>query len=404
MPTGILESRWETVTILRFFRTMKRIYIILTVIGILVPVAVRACTSVIISSSASPDGRPWMWKHRDTGFLDNRLEYFKGEKYSFVGLVNSSEGELGKEVWMGSNTAGFSIMNTASYCLKNDDVPASQMDREGVLMHRALEICATLSDFEHYLDTLSRPMGVEANFGCIDAHGGAAYYETWNDGYIKRDVTAMEEGYCVVTNFSVNGRREDWKGVERYKTASAIFGRMEKREGCFVNMDSRIIMDSLSRSYEHQGDNLHIPRYITSAAMVIQGVKAGESPDRIVLWTALGHPSSTVTVPVIVTDEDHIPEVMKKGTAGDNALLCDLSLEIKKAVYPEGRNGATDIQKAEELSKIFSLLDIPIHDDFTVIHNDFVKGKIGRRRYIRAYDRFIETHLETVISVMKEIN
>ena len=364
----------------------------------------RACTSVIISSSASPDGRPWMWKHRDTGFLDNRLEYFKGEKYSFVGLVNSSEGELGKEVWMGSNTAGFSIMNTASYCLKNDDVPASQMDREGVLMHRALEICATLSDFEHYLDTLSRPMGVEANFGCIDAHGGAAYYETWNDGYIKRDVAAMEEGYCVVTNFSVNGRREDWKGVERYKTASAIFGRMEKREGCFVNMDSRIIMDSLSRSYEHQGDNLHIPRYITSAAMVIQGVKAGESPDRIVLWTALGHPSSTVTVPVIVTDEDHIPEVMKKGTAGDNALLCDLSLEIKKAVYPEGRNGATDIQKAEELSKIFSLLDIPIHDDFTVIHNDFVKGKIGRRRYIRAYDRFIETHLESVISVMKEIN
>lgn len=404
MPTGILESRWETVTILRFFRTMKRIYIILTVIGILVPVAVRACTSVIISSSASPDGRPWMWKHRDTGFLDNRLEYFKGEKYSFVGLVNSSEGELGKEVWMGSNTAGFSIMNTASYCLKNDDVPASQMDREGVLMHRALEICATLSDFEHYLDTLSRPMGVEANFGCIDAHGGAAYYETWNDGYIKRDVAAMEEGYCVVTNFSVNGRREDWKGVERYKTASAIFGRMEKREGCFVNMDSRIIMDSLSRSYEHQGDNLHIPRYITSSAMVIQGVKAGESPDRIVLWTALGHPSSTVTVPVIVTDEDHIPEVMKKGTAGDNALLCDLSLEIKKAVYPEGRNGATDIQKAEELSKIFSLLDIPIHDDFTVIHNDFVKGKIGRRRYIRAYDRFIETHLETAISVMKEIN
>lgn len=382
---------------------MKRIYIILTVVGIIVPAALHACTSVIISSSASPDGRPWMWKHRDTGFLDNRLEYFKGERYSFVGLVNSSEGELGKEVWMGSNTAGFSIMNTASYCLKNDDVPASQMDREGVLMHRALEICATLSDFEHFLDTLSRPMGVEANFGCIDAHGGAAYYETWNDGYIKRDVTAMEEGYCVVTNFSVNGRKEDWKGVERYKTASAIFGRMEKREGRFIKMDSRIIMDSLSRSYEHQGDNLHIPRYITSSSMVIQGVKAGESPEGIVLWAALGHPSSTVTVPVIITDKDRIPSVMKKGSEGDNAMLCDLSLEIKKAIYPGGKNAPADLREAERLSELFSMMDIPFYEDFTIIHNDFINGKMGRRRYMKAYEKVIGAHLEAAVSVMKEI-
>lgn len=404
MHTDISASRLETAAILHFSRAMKRIYIImLAVVGILIPAASHACTSVIISSSASPDGRPWMWKHRDTGFLDNRLEHFKGEKYSFVGLVNSSEGELGKEVWMGSNTAGFSIMNTASYCLKNDDVPASQMDREGVLMHRALEICATLSDFEHFLDTLSRPMGVEANFGCIDAFGGAAYYETWNDGYIKRDVAAMEEGYCVVTNFSVNGRREDWKGVERYKTASAIFGRMEKRDGRFAKMDSRILIDSLSRSYEHQGDNLHIPRYITSAAMAVQGVRAGESPDRIVLWTALGHPSSTVTVPVIVTGEDHIPAVMKKAAAGDNAQLCDLSLEIKKAIYPDGRNGATDVEKAEELSDFFSDLDYPFYHDFIKLHRGFTDGRIGRGKYLRTYDKLMKKHLETSMMIMEKI-
>ena len=210
---------------------MKRIFILLTVIGMIIPVKVIACTSFIISSKASADGRPLMWKHRDTGTLDNRLEHFKGEKYSFVGLVNSSEGPLGTEVWIGSNTAGFSIMNTASYCLKDDDVPASEMDREGVLMHRALEICATLADFEHFLDTLSRPMGVEANFGCIDARGGAAYYETSNDGYVKRDVNAMPDGYCVVTNFSVTGRKEDWKGVERFRTASAIMKRQNIRDG-----------------------------------------------------------------------------------------------------------------------------------------------------------------------------
>ena len=221
---------------------MKRfLCIALALVAIMVPVVAEACTSVIISAAASSDGRPLMWKHRDTGTLDNRLEHFKGEKYSFVGLVNSTEGPLGKEVWMGSNTAGFSIMNTASYCLKNDDVPASEMDREGAVMYRALEICATLSDFEHFLDTLTRPMGVEANFGCIDAFGGAAYYETWNDGYVKRDVTEMEDGYCVVTNFSVTGRREDWKGVERYETASRIFARQKRNGKVFERSQSNAL-------------------------------------------------------------------------------------------------------------------------------------------------------------------
>lgn len=27
----------------------------------------HACTSIIISGKATPDGRPLMWKHRDTG-------------------------------------------------------------------------------------------------------------------------------------------------------------------------------------------------------------------------------------------------------------------------------------------------------------------------------------------------
>ena len=126
---------------------MKHIRIIFTVIGLLSSVASYACTSAIIIGK---DGKPMLWKHRDTGTLDNRLEHFKGEIYSFVGLVNSSS--EGGEVWIGSNTAGFSIMNTASYCLKDDNVPAELMDKEGILMYRALEICASLADFEHFLD------------------------------------------------------------------------------------------------------------------------------------------------------------------------------------------------------------------------------------------------------------
>ena len=382
---------------------MKKIILIITLIGMMIPVSVFACTSVIISGSASPDGRPLMWKHRDTGVLDNRLEHFKGEKYAFVGLVNSIEGQFGPEVWMGSNTAGFSIMNTASFCLKDDDVPASEMDKEGVLMYRALEICATLSDFEHFLDTLSRPMGVEANFGCIDAFGGAAYYETDNDGYVKRDVAAMEEGYCVVTNFSVTGRKEDWVGVQRYETASDIFARQKKNGRRFSKMDSQVIIDSLSRSYEHQGDSVYINRYMSSSAMVIKGIKEGESPENIVLWTVLGNPSAVVTVPVVVSEEDHIPSIMKKGEGSANALLCDLSMNVKKYIYPEGEDGPVELERAKYLSEVFGRLDMPIYEDFNKLHDRFVKGRISSEKYFSTYEDMMEKHLETVKDAMDNI-
>lgn len=312
-----------------------------------------ACTSAIIPGWASPDGRPLLWKHRDTDVLENSVRHFKGEEYSFTGLVNSSS--EGGEVWIGCNTAGFAIMNTASYCLKDDDVPASEMDREGRLMYRALEICASLADFEHFLDTLARPYGVEANFGCIDAFGGAAYYETDNYGYFKRDVSAMEEGYCVVTNFSVSGNRDRWKGVERYITADSLLRRMKAGERTFAAMTPHIIMDSLSRSYSHAllgidlgrsaeeflsassgiaVDQDFIPRRSTSASVVVQGVRTGEPPCEAVFWAALGYPACAVMIPVPVSVEDHVPECMK----GRENMVCGLSLFIKdKYIFRFGK-------------------------------------------------------------------
>jgi hypothetical protein len=73
-----------------------------------------------------------MFKHRDTGELNNRVAYFSGPKYAFIGLVNAPM--LSGEVWAGMNEAGFSIMNTASYNLRGDSLDCS-MDREGELMY-----------------------------------------------------------------------------------------------------------------------------------------------------------------------------------------------------------------------------------------------------------------------------
>ena len=72
-----------------------------------------ACTSAVISGKVTPDGRPLLWKNRDTDFPQNSVRYFSGGRYPFVAVVNSVE-DNPTDVWIGTNAAGFSIMNTQS--------------------------------------------------------------------------------------------------------------------------------------------------------------------------------------------------------------------------------------------------------------------------------------------------
>lgn len=396
---------------------MKRFatYIFSAVFSLLVLTSVQeayACTSVIISGRARADGRPLMWKNRDTDSLANSVRHYKGEKYSFISLVNTgcTEGES----WIGVNTAGFAVMNTASYCLKDDDVPASSMDREGRVMYRALEICATLEDFEHFLDTLSRPMGVEANFGCIDAHGGAAWYETGNFSWHKIDVNDCPGGYMVVTNFSLSGPEDRWKGVERYKTASVIFAGME-RSGSLASAGSLDIIDSLSRSYRHEVlgidlirdsaaffagttglavDQDFIPRKSTSASVVITGAREGDDPQSCVMWAALGYPPCSVAVPVPVSAIECVPESLE--VLCRDSSFCGLSSWLKKRYiftsevssmsrYADLRPVIRGLGGALSLISCSRDCEDRISRLFLPIWSDYIKGRISVKEYISRY-------------------
>ena len=82
--------------------------------------------------------------------MQNKLVYFFDGKYRFIGLVNSEDKE-NKEVWCGFNSAGFGIMNSASYNLKMNDT-TKLSDLEGKIMKMALETCSSLEDFEKMLN------------------------------------------------------------------------------------------------------------------------------------------------------------------------------------------------------------------------------------------------------------
>ncbi|RLE04576.1 MAG: hypothetical protein DRI99_03725, partial [Candidatus Aminicenantes bacterium] len=74
---------------------------------------VLPCTVAVISAKASGEGRPLLWKNRDTSAENNMIIYIQGKKFGIIALVNASDPE-GRNVWAGCNSAGFAIMNSAS--------------------------------------------------------------------------------------------------------------------------------------------------------------------------------------------------------------------------------------------------------------------------------------------------
>jgi hypothetical protein len=335
---------------------MKNRIILISLLFLAILQPVLACTTAIISGKFTPDGRPLLWKNRDTGDLDNKLMYFTDGKYDYIGLVNSKD-STGKEVWTGMNTAGFAIMNSASYNL-NSTEDADAAVNEGKVMRQALQQCATVDDFENFLKTLPKPYGIEANFGVIDASGNGAYFETSNNSYFKIDVNdpvAAPMGYLIRTNYSFTGKPDQGQGYIRYLTAEKLFYQASATS----NLTPEFILQDAARCLYHsltetdlrqilttQNDKFvwfadFIPRFSTSASVVIQGIKEKESPLLMTMWTVLGFPLCSVAYPVWLNDEHQLPALLMADGAG-NAPLCDNALRLKDRCFPVKRGHGED--------------------------------------------------------------
>ena len=262
-----------------------------------------------------------------------------------MGLVNAIDSS-GNEIWAGVNEAGFAIMNSASYNLKAAKDTTKLKDREGLLMKLALKICRNLSDFETLLDTLPKPLGVESNFGVIDASGGAAYYETDNYHYTKLDVNdprVAPSGYLIHTNYSFTGRINEGYGYIRFQMAQNLFQKAVASN----QLTPEFILQQVSRSLKHglTGVDLtqskqdfailrdYIPRRSSVSVILIKGVKAGENPARTVMWAMPGFPLTSVAMPLWVANMDDLPAILLPGP-DHRAPLCQAALQLKKQCFP----------------------------------------------------------------------
>lgn len=330
----------------------KRISILL-IIQAFVIVEALACTSAIIGADMNPYGRPLLWKHRDTSTIDNKVEYVAPENGSFgyVALFNASDKEL-QEAWTGMNEVGFAIMNTASYNIKDDNIPENEMDKEGFIMTMALKNCRTVDDFAQLLDTLPKPLGVEANFGVIDAYGDGAFFETNNYTFNRFNLSDAKNHVLLRTNYSHSGRPDEGFGFIREANANHLLKPyIEIR-----TITPEILTEEVSRSFWHslmnkdmlsQGDEWiidqdFIPRYKSTATIVIEGCKPidkSQIPDKgmikeeYIMWTGLGYPPCAEITPVWVS-EAGVDDSLRGLEENGHSKLGDVAKARRDEVFP----------------------------------------------------------------------
>ncbi|MFG0333772.1 MAG: BPL-N domain-containing protein [Maioricimonas sp. JB049] len=308
------RQRTHLTTALQFF------VLLLAGFSMHLPAAI-ACTTAVVSGRATADGRPILWKNRDAPTPRNEVALLTDGPLRAIAVVNA--GSRGS-VWMGMNEAGFCIENSLSKDLgdgRKHDGPGN-----GSLMKRALQHCRTVNDFRQLLEeTNDSGRSTVANFGVIDADGGAAMFETAATRFVMFDANDPEtapDGYIVRSNFATTARDlparpeadhldEIYSG-ERYLRACRLIDSADD-DGLSLTYVLRHMARDLA---DPQGSpcpgsvngpegtlppvvstDATISRATTVSAAVFAGVRPGEDPRLTTMWTLLGDPKFSIAVP-----------------------------------------------------------------------------------------------------------
>jgi hypothetical protein len=333
---------------------MKKILPVLVIALILsfaLPIQEHACTTAVISPGAASQGRPLLWKNRDTDFLNNKIIFVSENPFSYLALINA-EDRSGRWVYAGLNSTGFAIFNSVAYNLpeKSGDLK----DMEGTIMADALRTCSSVADFEKYIQqNLGPSLGSLANFGVLDAQGETALFEVSNHSYKKYLTADFPEKYIVNTNFARSGEAETGAGYLRFERASQLFRQILPGQ-----ISHRQILSQFSRDTGHalvqqpafpQFKNISgkkpfwiatrdtIDRESTSAAVVVCGRMPGRTNSPATLWVMLGEPLFTIAVPMWVEAGAAATPLYQ----GEKAAMYLESKRLKKKArpYPESDRG-----------------------------------------------------------------
>lgn len=317
-----------------------RLTILVAVSCLLPHQSLRGCTTAVISGRVTVDGRPLLWKNRDTWQRQNEVAIDEAGQYRYVGIVNA---EATKRVWMGSNEVGFCIENSLSKDLRVKD---SEGMSNGKLIRKALQTCRTVADFEKLLvDTNESGRTTNGNFGVIDAEGGAMLFEVSAKSYQRYDANDPEQapnGMIIRANFSETGSGLDSKdltsasdlySVKRFCRARDLLQAASNGNA----LDLSFVLQELSRDLGGEealcqsriDTSRTLNRRTTVSAVLFQGVRPNEPPNQTIMWAMLGEPRFTVAVPCWADQ----PEVALEVNGDGASRLCRLSTQLRSFHY-----------------------------------------------------------------------
>jgi hypothetical protein len=314
-----------------------------------------ACTTGVISGRATVDGRPLLWKNRDAPNKNNQVVHFTDGQYAATAVVNAGDR---KAVWMGANEVGFCIEKSLSKDLTEKDAKGPG---NGPFMLRALQSCATVQEFERLLTATNGQRSTNANFGVIDASGGAVLFEISASSFKKfdaNDPVVAPEGYVIRSNFAYTGTPK----VDHSDPAqvSKIYAGNRYLRGCQLietglaaqgGVSERYLMRSVSRDLaEADGTPITgsinggpgdlpslldtastISRRTSVSAVVFHGVKPGEDPQLTTMWVMLGEPAFTLAVPCWPSINDVAAPLLGEKTSP----VCDAVRSLRDSFYEE---------------------------------------------------------------------
>jgi len=322
----------------------------------------QPCTVIVASGKATPDGKPLMWKNRDTSALENKMVYVRGLRYGFIGLVDATD-SAGRSVWAGVNDRGFAILNTLSSDLGEGEKAAAE---NGTLMARALGECANIAAFESLLTQTNGQRQTASNFCVIDAEGNACVFETARSGFAKfdtQDPRVAPFGYIVRTNYAYSAAgKAGGGGYIRFERAS----KLAQTAVAERNLTPKFVLQSAARDLVNEkllSDPLGAPlprdpatplhilandtvnRSATASAVLFHGAASPEKSALTTMWVLLGQPVTTAAVPLWAAAEK-VPAAL---SGPKTAPVNDFARALASYLYPDRRAGLTQYMNATRL-------------------------------------------------------
>ncbi|NOY76749.1 MAG: hypothetical protein GXO76_02640 [Calditrichaeota bacterium] len=323
---------------------MKLLVLVLFLFPVLTA-AQEECTVGVAVGKATIDGKPLLWKNRDSRDRNNSIHFFTRASLPFMAVIKSGDTT---KVWMGVNSAGFAIMNSSS-----KDLEGEKSSENGIYMKKALETCRSVDDFGKLLyETNIQGRKTRSNFGVIDALGDGAIFETGSHSFVRFDAKDSPYGYIVRANFSVTGTKDSLAyGYQRWARANLLWLRKAREKA----LSYRYILRTVSRDLVNESaypyplpfsgrqDSLpkgvlrtqnSINRFKTVSVVVFHGVILSENPALTTMWVILGEPICGIAFPVWPVDETLPPAISEGNPPRMNRLI----QEIEALVYPNKTN------------------------------------------------------------------